>query len=113
MKMRKLASIQRIWDITPIEGADKIETAHVLGWTCATGKGDFQKGDLCVYFEIDSFLPCNVHFEFLRSKSYKKSNILGEGMYLKTMKFRGQYSQGLVMPLSAFPEIETEGKAVD
>ena len=111
--MRKLASRQRIWDITPIEGADKIETAHVLGWTCVTGKGDFQKGDLCVYFEIDSFLPCNVHFEFLRSKSYKKSNILGEGMYLKTMKFRGQYSQGLVMPLSAFPEIETEGKAVD
>ena len=111
--MRKLASIQRIWDITPIEGADKIETAHVFGWTCVTGKGDFQKGDLCVYFEIDSFLPCNVHFEFLRSKSYKKSNILGEGMYLKTMKFRGQYSQGLVMPLSAFPEIETEGKAVD
>lgn len=41
--MRKLASIQRIWDITPIEGADKIETAHVLGWTCVTGREIFKK----------------------------------------------------------------------
>ena len=30
--MRKLTSIQRIWKIEPIEGADRIELAHVLGW---------------------------------------------------------------------------------
>ena len=29
--MRKLASIQRIIDIEPIEGADKLELAYVLG----------------------------------------------------------------------------------
>ena len=28
--MRKLASIQRIWDIVPIEGADRIELAKLL-----------------------------------------------------------------------------------
>ena len=30
--MRKLASIQRVWKIEPIEGADRIELAHVLGF---------------------------------------------------------------------------------
>lgn len=39
--MRKLASIQRIWKIEPIEGADRIELAHVLGWQCVVNKGQF------------------------------------------------------------------------
>lgn len=105
--MRKLASIQRIWKIEPIEGADKIELAHVLGWQCVVNKGQFKETDLAVYFEIDSFLPIREEFEFLRSSSYKKSDILGEGFKLKTMKFRGQISQGLLLPISNFKEITT------
>lgn len=37
--MRKLASVQRIWDIQPIDGADRIEMAKVLGWKCVVNKG--------------------------------------------------------------------------
>ncbi|MCD8119795.1 MAG: hypothetical protein LUE29_10020 [Lachnospiraceae bacterium] len=54
---RKLASIQYVHDITPIEGADRIECVHVLGWTVVAKKGEFHVGDSCVYFEVDSFLP--------------------------------------------------------
>lgn len=107
-KNRKLASVQRIWDIAPIEGADRIELVKVLGWQCVANKGQFQKGDLCVYFEIDSFLPVRPEFEFLRASSYKESEILGPGFRLKTMKFRGQISQGLVLPLTVFPEIPAD-----
>ena len=106
--MRKLASIQRIWDIIPIEGADKIELAKVLGWQCVVNKGQFEKGDLAVYFEIDSFLPIRPEFEFMRSSSYKKTDIMGEGFKIRTMKFRGQISQGLVLPISTFPEIPAD-----
>ena len=98
--MRKLASVQRIKSVEPIEGADRIELVHVLGWQCVAPKGQFNAGDLCVYFEIDSFLPMRPEFEFLRSSSYRNNEILGEGMRLKTMRFRGQISQGLVMPLN-------------
>lgn len=98
--MRKLASIQKVISVTPIEGADRIELAHVLGWQCVVNKGSFKPGDLGVYFEIDSFLPIKPEFEFLRSSSYKKSDIIGEGFRLKTQKFRGQISQGLLLPLS-------------
>ena len=108
MEKRKLASVQYVHHITPIEGADRIECVHVLGWQCVANKGQFQVGDHCVYFEVDSFLPVCDRFEFLRSSSYKKSEILGEGFRLKTLKFRGQISQGLVQPLSILPEGEYE-----
>ncbi len=106
--MRKLASVQRIWSIEPIEGADRIELAHVLGWQCVVNKGQFQPMDLGVYFEIDSFLPIRPEFEFMRSSSYKKTDIMGEGFRLRTQRFRGQISQGLLLPLSQFPEIPGE-----
>lgn len=105
--MRKLASIQRIWKIEPIEGADKIELAFVLGWQCVVNKGQFKPMDLAVYFEIDSFLPIRDEFEFLRISSYRKNDILGEGFRLKTMRFRGQISQGLLLPLGQFNELDT------
>ena len=89
---RKLASIQQIISIEPIEGADRIELAHVLGWQCVVNKGQFQPGDLGVYFEIDSFLPIRPEFEFLRASSYRKTDLMGEGFKLRTQKFRGQIS---------------------
>lgn len=104
MEKRKLASVQYIHHITPIEGADRIECIHVLGWKCVANKGQFRVGDNCVYMEVDSFLPICEQFEFLRGSSYKKNEILGEGFRLKTMNFRGQISQGLVQPLSILPE---------
>ena len=105
---RKLASIQRIWKIEPIEEADRIELAYVLGWQCVVNKGQFKPMDLAVYFEIDSFIPVRPEFEFLRASSYKNTDIMGEGFRLKTQKFRGQVSQGLLLPISIFPEIPTD-----
>ena len=104
MEKRKLASIQYDHHINPIDGADRIESLHVMGWQCVANKGQFQVGDSCVYMEVDSFLPVCEKFEFLRGSSFKKSEILGEGFRLKTQKFRGQISQGLVQPLSILPE---------
>jgi len=103
--MRKLASIQRIWDVQPIEGSDFLEQVKVEGWTIVANKGDFKKGDLGVYFEIDSFLPVRPEFEFLRKTSYKNTDIMGEGFRLRTIKLRGVLSQGLVLPISTFKEL--------
>lgn len=101
--MRKmLASVQEILDIEPIKGADRIETASVLGWKCVVPKGVYRVGEKIVYFEIDSFLPVRKEFEFLRKSSYKNSEILGEGFRIKTQTLRGQLSQGLVMKLGDF-----------
>ena len=106
MKNRKLASIQYIHDITPIEGADRIELAHVLGWQCVVKKGEFKTGDRGIYFEIDSFLPVKEQFEFLRPTCFKNTDIMGKGFRLRTQRFRGQISQGLLLPMNIFPEID-------
>lgn len=97
---RKLASVQYVHGITPIEGADNIECAHVLGWKCVVKKGEFKVGDYCVYFEVDSFLPICAQYEFLRKNCYKNDSFMGEGFRLKTQRFRGQISQGLILPVS-------------
>lgn len=96
---RKLASIQVIDNIQPIENADAIEVATVKGWKLVTKKGEFNVGDKAIYCEIDSFLPIKEEFEFLRKSSYKKMGEL-EGFRLKTIKLRGQVSQGLLIPIS-------------
>ena len=75
--MRRFASVQRVWKIEPIEGADRIELAHVLGWQCVVNKGQIAPMDIAVYLEIDSFLPIRPEFEFMRASSYKHSNSLG------------------------------------
>jgi RNA ligase (TIGR02306 family) len=97
--MRKLASIQTIAEKRAIEGADNIEAVRVNGWWMVSKKGEFHVNDRCVYFEIDSFLPVRDEFEFLRKSSYRSVSHMGEGFRLKTIKLRGQISQGLVLPL--------------
>lgn len=103
--MRQLATTQRIKSIEPIEGADFLELAHIMGWQCVVKKGEFKQGDWGVYFEIDSFLPLDERYEFLRKTSYKKNKYMGEGIRIKTMRFRGALSQGLMLPLTAFLEL--------
>ena len=96
---RSLAYIQTVHDIQPIAGADNIELIHVNAWTLIAKKGEFQDGDKCVFFEIDSKLPAdNPAFEFLAAKHYKVKTY-------KLSKF-GVVSQGLALPLSALPEID-------
>ena len=110
---RKLASIVEISKVSPIEGADRLEVAEMKGkgWKVVIQKGEFHPGDLAVYFEIDSFLdPNDERYAFLKDRSLRRfvskgGNVLREGIKIKTIKLRGQISQGLLMPLDKFPEI--------
>jgi RNA ligase (TIGR02306 family) len=98
---RNLASIRKITNITPIDGADKIELATIDSWKVVVDKdANHKSGDMVIYCEIDSFLPIKEEFEFLRKSSYKKMSDGTEGFRLKTIKLRGQVSQGLILPMS-------------
>ncbi len=99
--MRKLATIRRIDELLPIEGADLVQLAKIDGWQCVVKKSEFNVGDLCVYFEIDSHLPVRPEFEILRRNSFKRMGDR-EGFRIKTIKLRGQLSQGLALPVNLF-----------
>lgn len=103
--LRKLATIRTISDIQPIHEADKIELAIVDGWKVVVAKDvGHQIGNTVVYCEIDSFLPIEPEFEFLRKTSFKKMGEV-EGFKLKTIKLRGQISQGLILPIQDAIEV--------
>lgn len=103
---RKLASFRVVDDIQPIDGADAIELAVVGGWKVVTKKGEFTIGDRCVYFEIDSFLPSGEPaWQFLVDKQSRTQNEV-VGHRLRTIKLRGQISQGLILPTSALPAVQ-------
>lgn len=96
--MRKMASIRKIDAIAPIVGADAIEVATVGGWKVVVKKGEFAAGDLAVYCEIDSWIPTEIA-PFL-SKGKEPREFEGvKGERLRTVKLRGQLSQGLLLPL--------------
>lgn len=106
---RKLVTVRTIADIVPIENADNIELAKIDGWQCVVKKGEFKKGDYCLYFEVDSLLPDIPEYAFLKKGStLKRVTIDGEvkvGIRLKTIKLRGQLSQGLALPTTMFAGI--------
>jgi RNA ligase (TIGR02306 family) len=100
---RKLVSIQRIDSIAPIEGADRIVRARVLGWDVVIKKDELAAGERCVFFEIDSLLPAGQPWaEFMRPRGFR----------VKTARLRGVLSQGLALPVSILgddvPEVGTE-----
>ena len=94
--MRTLASVQRITAIDPIPDADAIEVARVLGWDVVVKKGDYKAGDLAVYMEIDSVPPDEPQYRFLWKNAEQRPN----NYRIKTVKKRGQISQGILFPLS-------------
>lgn len=108
--MRKLASVQIINAIEPIANADAIERVRVLGWWVVAKKGEHAVGEKVVYCEIDSLLPERAEFEFLRGSSFKAAQhdlagvlLLPAGFRIKTVRLRGQVSQGICFPLTILP----------
>jgi RNA ligase (TIGR02306 family) len=102
MDFRKLVTIKNIDALNPIPDADAIEVATIGGWKVVVKKGEFKVGDKCIYFEIDSFLPkSDLRFEFLMNHGVRMFEGV-EGHVLRTVRLRGQISQGLALPVQSF-----------
>ena len=93
-KVRSLAHIEQIVSLDPIENSDFLEKATVLGWHVVVKKGEFKAGDVVIYVEVDSVLPEREEFEFMAKYKYR----------VKTIKLRGQISQGMILPMSSIKD---------
>jgi hypothetical protein len=98
--MRKLATIQKISELRPIPGADKICVALLegLGWEIVIRKDEFKVGDTAIFIEVDSVVPDRPEFEFLRERKFK----------VKTIRLKKQVSQGLIVPLSVLHTLQSK-----
>ena len=106
---RKLVTIRRVDEVWKHPGADRLDLLRVGGWQLVSQIGNFQPGDLCVYHEIDSFLPIShPAYADLTKTAVKWKDLTGverEGHRLKTVKLRGEVSQGYALKPDLFPEL--------
>lgn len=113
MTERKLVTVRRIKELKPIAGADRIEVAVVDGWEVIVKKGEFKVDSLCIYLEIDSWVPTTLA-PFLTKEGKEPKEYKGvKGERLRTIKMKGQLSQGLVLPIDYHAQHSiTEGRDV-
>lgn len=110
---RKLVTVRMVTFVEPIEGADRIECAHVDGWTTVVNKGVFTPNQLGVFFEPDAFLPDgDERWQFLVDKSSNTFNGV-KGHKLRTIRLKKVYSNGLLLPVGLFPEIQAKVKELN
>ena len=65
----KLAEVETITELSPIEGADKIELARVQGWQSVVKKGEYKVGDTIIFVPIDTMLEPQPWNAFLHDKN--------------------------------------------
>jgi len=101
---RALATIETIATIAPHTNADALELATVRGWQVVTKLGEFNAGDRVIYFEIDTMLDVSdERLAFLVPRGVRTDQRDGfEGHVLRSVKLRGELSQGLVLPAADF-----------
>jgi len=100
MTERKLATIRTIAEIKKIEGADRIQAYRVDGWWVVDQADKYEVGDLCIMCEIDSWIPNELAPFLSKGKEPREFNGI-KGERLKTIKLKGQLSQGLLLPKEA------------
>lgn len=100
-----LATIQKIHSISqhPNPEVERLEVAKIKGWPVVVPKGQFKDGDLVVFICIDSIVPDNGKFEFMRKQKFRVWNA----------RFKGAPSQGLVQPLSIIPQDKMDAEGFD
>ena len=92
--------VARINEIKSIEGADKIELAVIGGWNCIVQKGHYVENDLTIVATTDAVIPQEL------SDAMNVTSYLRKGQRVRTVKFRGVYSECLLIPLKHIPLME-------
>jgi RNA ligase (TIGR02306 family) len=101
---RKLASIQEVTELRchPDPLVVNLELATILGWQVVTTKNLLKEGQRIVFCEVDSLLPSDAAWlpEPVKKRIPKTKNITKntkQFFHIKTVQFRGEISQGLIV----------------
>lgn len=92
--------IVEIDKVIPHPNADRLSIAEIIGWRCVVGKDEFESGDLALYIPIDSVLP-----EPVETLLFANSKVQLNNSRVRTIKIRGEISQGMLVSLEKFPQV--------
>jgi RNA ligase (TIGR02306 family) len=102
---RALVSVQQVEEIKPINGADLICAYRVKGWWVVDQVNRYEVGDLVLYAEIDSWMPTTIAPFLSKGKEPRLYNDV-PGERLRTVKLKGQVSQGLLLPIDVLYTVD-------
>lgn len=105
-KSNHQVNIVRIAELLPHTNADSLSLVHLGGYQLVVRKGQFRVGDLAVFVQPDSVVPQTEAFKFIWEGSVGLDGTVPEKRRRVTVrKFRGEYSEGLLLPLGDFVEL--------
>jgi len=102
--IRKLATIRKIEEIKLIPEADKICAYRVDDWWIVDSINKYQVNDLVIFCEIDSWVPHELAPFLSKGQEPREYNGV-KGERLRTVRLRGQLSQGLLLPSTILDEL--------
>ena len=95
----KLASFEKITQLIPHPNADRLDLVKILGFQCVTQKGLYKEGDEVIFVQPDTILPDSEWAVEYKKYSPKR---------IKAIKLRGEFSEGVIIPLSLVNEFFKE-----
>lgn len=99
-KSNHRVNVVRIAEIRKHGNADSLGLIDIEGYQVVVKLGEYQPGDLAVYVQPDSVVPETAPFAFLWEGV--ESPVPERKRRITVRKFRGEWSEGLLMPYSDF-----------
>jgi RNA ligase (TIGR02306 family) len=111
MSDRKLATIRKIEEVKFIPDADKICAYRIGGWWVVDSVGKYETDDLVIFLEVDSWVPHELAPFLSRGKEPREFEGV-KGERLRTIKLKGQLSQGLLLAMNDLMKMKIDGESV-
>jgi len=101
-----MARVVKIDNVIKHPNADALDLFFIGGWQVVAKTGDYKTGDLAIFCEVDSFVPTEVAPFLTREGSEPKEYNGIKGERLKTIRLRGELSQGLLLSIASQPKVD-------
>ncbi len=92
--------------------ADSLSLVHIDGYQVVVKTENWKAGDLAIYIQPDSVVPVAPQFEFLwEGMTFPDGIVPVKRRRVTVRRFRGEYSEGMLLPLNDFLDVLPEGVA--
>lgn len=98
-------NVVRIEEILPAPNSDSLGIVYIGGYQVVVRKADYKVDSLAIYLQPDSIAPQTKAFSFLWNDKEYAEDVPERKRRITVRKFRGNWSEGLLLPLSEFPEL--------
>jgi len=106
MNSNHRVNVVRIKELRKHPNADSLSLVDIEGYQVVVRTDEFRLGAQYIYVHPDSVVPVTKPFKFLwADREYPDGVIPDRKRRVTVRKFRGEWSEGLLLPVAKFPEL--------